>query len=125
MSQLFLFLSTMLVLLFGGNTVPNEAIKSAFNKNDAKALIEMADDKVLMNILGSEAAYSKSQGEQVLKKYFSENAGGQFDYLFKGKENDAGAFSIGEYKTRARVHRVIIQFKIVKNQHRIGNISIE
>lgn len=55
-------LVTSLILLFKiPNDIPYNSIEKAMESNDAKTIISLGKDKILLNISGKEGAYSHSQ----------------------------------------------------------------
>ena len=43
--------------------------ESAFIENNASTIVNLGKDKILLNVLGSEGAYSQSQASLVLKDF--------------------------------------------------------
>ena len=80
---------------------------------------------MLINVLGKEGAYSKSQAGLVLKDFFTKNPGDQFNFFFKGKESSEGTFAIGKYISRTGEFRVTIHFKNISGRFRIESLTIE
>jgi hypothetical protein len=124
MSYFYILLASF-VLSFAGGDIPHSELERAFNANDANAIVELSKEKVLMNILGSEGAYSQSQAKIVLKDFFSKQPNGKFSFIFKGKEADSGSFSIGNYVSRGTTYRVTFQFKKIGSVFRIESLTIE
>ena len=112
-------------LLSIGASVPYAEVEKAFEDNSSSELVRLSKDKVLINILGKEAAYSKSQSGLVLKDFFTKNPGDQFNFFFKGKESSEGTFAIGKYISRTGEFRVTIHFKNISGRFRIESLTIE
>lgn len=85
----------------------------------------MGKTKILINVLGKEGAYSKSQAGLVLKDFFGKNPGDQFEYVFKGKQSNEGTFAIGNYKAKESTFRVTVHFKKVSDDFKIESLKIE
>ncbi|MFA7273202.1 MAG: DUF4783 domain-containing protein [Crocinitomicaceae bacterium] len=124
MSYFYLLLAS-LVLSFSGADIPHNELEKAFNANDAKAIVELSKEKVLLNVLGNEGAYSQSQANIVLKDFFSKQPNGKFSFIFKGKEADSGTFSIGNYVSKGTTFRVTFHFKKIGSVFRIETLTIE
>jgi hypothetical protein len=124
MSYFYILLAS-LVLSFVGSDIPHGELERAFNANDANAIVELSKEKVLMNILGSEGAYSQSQAKIVLKDFFSKQPNGKFTFIFRGKEADSGSFSIGNYVSKGITFRTTFHFKKIGSVFRIESLNIE
>lgn len=117
-----IFTSIMLSMTSG---VPYAEIEQAFEKNSSADIARLSKDKVLINIMGKEGVYSKSQAGLVLKDFFQKNPGNSFDFFFKGKESNEGTFAIGKYTSRTGEFRVTIHFKNISGVFRIESLTIE
>ena len=124
MSYFYILLASFLLSFAGGN-IPHVELEKAFNTNDANAVVDLAKEKVLMNILGNEGAYSQSQAKIVLKEFFTKQPNGKFNFIFKGKEADSGTFSIGNYVSKGTNFRITFQFKKIASVFRIESLTIE
>ncbi|MCH2223372.1 MAG: DUF4783 domain-containing protein [Crocinitomicaceae bacterium] len=125
MNVLYSLLTSFVFLWNVGTDVPYDAIEKAFRSNNSKEIVEMSKTKVLINVLGKEGAYSKSQAGLVLKGFFGKNPGSEFEYVFKGKQSTEGTFAIGNYKTKDSIFRVTIHFKKVSNDFKVESLKIE
>jgi hypothetical protein len=105
--------------------VPYSAIDTAFDQKNAEAVVNFAREKVLINVLGKEGAYSKSQAVLVLKDFFANKSNTNFNFTFKGNESSSGAFAIGSYTSSAGKFRVTIHFKNAGDDFKIESITIE
>ena len=117
------------LFLLVGPTVPADApygsVESAFKSGDASSLAGMCKDKVLINILDDERAYSQSQATQVLKSFFSKYPSSSFSFIHKSSGSGEGAFGIGNYKSGSKEFRVTVHFKKIGGSFKIDSISIE
>ncbi len=123
MQLLYVILTSVLLSVSSG--IPYATIEKAFEKNNSSELIKMGGDKILIDILGKEGVYSHSQGNLVLKDFFTKHPGNQFDFVFKGKESLQGSFAIGNYISKKDKFRVTIHFKKVKENYQIESLTIE
>lgn len=116
---------TSILLSFTISQVPYTALEQAFKQNDAKEIVSMGKEKILVNVLGTEGVYSQSQAGMVLKDFFTRNSGGDFQFFFKGKESADGTFAIGNYKSKGETYRVTIHFKRIQGDYKIESLTIE
>jgi hypothetical protein len=107
------------------NEIPYSALETAFTANNATEIVTLGKDKILLNILGNEGAYSHSQATLVLKDFFNKKAGTSFKFIFKGKETAEGSFAIGTYASKTEVFRITIQFKKILSDFKIESLTIE
>lgn len=105
--------------------IPYSSIEKAFSSNDAGNIVSMGKDKMLINVLGKEGAYSQSQANLVLKDFFTKKPGSTFKFIFKGKESADGSFAIGNYESKSESFRVTIHFKKISGDFKIESLIIE
>lgn len=105
--------------------VPYAKLDAAFDQKNADAIVAHARDKVLINVLGKEGAYSKSQAVLVLKDFFSGKPNGNFNFTFKGTDSPSGTFAIGNYGCGNTKYRVTMHFKAAGDEYKIESITIE
>lgn len=103
--------------------VPFEEVEGAFTKGDAAKIMALGTPKILISINGVEGVYSKSQGTQVLDAFFKENPPKEFSFKFRGKEEGATSFAVGQYVSEES-YRVSIKFKKTKSTHQIESLTI-
>lgn len=125
MSFIYVFLTSFLLSFHPTEGVPYAKLEQAIEKNDAKQLVAMGKDKILVNILGSESVYGHAQAELVLKDFFSKNPGHEFSYTFKGTPTSEGAFAIGNYATNGKSYRITIHFKKLGENYQVESLTIE
>lgn len=125
MSFFYIFLTSILLSFSGQSDVPYSNIEKAFISNDAGDIVSMGKDKMLINILGKEGAYSQSQANLVLKDFFTKKPGSSFKFIFKGKESTDGSFAIGTYESKAESFRVTLHFKKISTDFKIESLIIE
>jgi hypothetical protein len=126
MSFLYVFLTSIVLSLTAQSDIPYSSIEKAFVTNDASDIVALGKDKMLINILGKEGAYSQSQANLVLKDFFTKKPGSSFKFIFKGKESADGSFAIGTYESKSsEAFRVTIHFKKIGSDYRIESLNIE
>ena len=125
MTFLYAFLTSLVVSLSIQSEIPYSSIEKAFITNDTEVIVSLGREKMLVNILGKEGAYSQSQANLVLKDFFQKKPGNSFKFIFKGKESSDGSFAIGTYESKAESFRVTIHFKKIGAEYKIESLSIE
>ncbi len=125
MKFLLVFLAFLSFSVFSQNTVPYAKIEKSFELNHAKEIVSFGKDKMLINILGKEGVYSKSQATLVLGDFFKRKPGSQFQFHFKSKASSDGSFAIGKYVSKGEEFRVTIHFKKIGDSFKIESLTIE
>lgn len=125
MALIYVFVTSIILSFVPQQAVPYAKLDSAFDQANSSYIVSQAKEKVLMNILGTEGAYSKSQAELVLKDFFSKRPNGSFEFTFKGQESAAGTFAIGTYTSGGNKYRVTMHFKNCNSVYKIESITIE
>jgi hypothetical protein len=105
--------------------VPYSSVEKAFSSNNASEIVNLGKEKILMNVLGKEGAYSKSQAGLVLKDFFIKKPCNTFKFIFKSKESADGCFAIGNYESKNETYRVTIHFKKESGNFKIESLAIE
>lgn len=125
MNFIFTVISALILLFPTQNDVPYAKIESAFVQKNATTIVENSKNKILINILGKEGAYSKSQAVMVLKSFFNQVSPKDFNFTFKGKPSANGTFAIGNYICSDKNYRVTFNFKVEGQYYKIESITIE
>lgn len=125
MNFIYAFLTSLVMLLPNQTGIPYAKIDTAFDQNNAEVIISQSREKVLINVLGKEGAYSKSQAILVLKEFFNGKNGSNFSYTFKGTESSSGTFAIGNYTSGTTKYRITLHFKNNGDDFKIESINIE
>lgn len=125
MTFLYAFFTSIILSLSVQGDIPYTSIEKAFITNNAGDIVHLGKDKMLVNILGKEGAYSQSQANLVLKDFFSKKPGSTFKFIFKGKESADGSFAIGTYESKGESFRVTIHFKKIGADFKIESLIIE
>lgn len=105
--------------------IPYSNIEKAFSTSDAGDIVAFGKDKILLNILGKEGAYSQSQAQLILKDFFTKKPSTSFKFIFKGKESSDGSFAIGTYVSKSEEFRITIHFKKIGADFKIESLIIE
>ncbi len=125
MNSLITLFTGILILFTTSIEVPYNSIQKAMTSNDAKAIVMMGKDKILLNILGKEGAYNHAQAEMILTEFFSKKPKGNFVFVFKGKENSDGVFTIGKYTFGKESFRTTFHFQAEKADSKLKSLTIE
>lgn len=120
-----LLTSYLLSFSFFSGEVPYNSLETAFANNNASEIVSLGKEKMLLNILGNEGAYSQSQATLILKDFFTKKPGSSFKFIFKGKETSEGSFAIGTYSSKNENFRITIQFKKINSDFKIESLTIE
>ncbi|OFZ54726.1 MAG: hypothetical protein A3D92_09405 [Bacteroidetes bacterium RIFCSPHIGHO2_02_FULL_44_7] len=123
--HLIFSLMTAIALSIGVGEIPYAAIERGFETNNPSEIVKYGKEKILINVLGKEGAYSQSQAGLILKDFFTKNPGSKFDFYFKGKESSDGSFAIGNYASRGQEFRVTVHFKKLGSDYKIESLTIE
>ena len=118
-------LVTFVMFSSGTMDVPFKSVESAFKSGNAKDLVSIGKEKILINVDGIEGVYSKSQATLVLKKFFTKYPAKSFSYIHKGKGSSEGSFAIGTYTSGSSEFRVTVHFKKIKGNFKIESLTIE
>ena len=118
-------LVTFVMFSSGTMDVPFKSVESAFKSGNAKDLVSIGKEKILINVDGIEGVYSKSQATLVLKKFFTKYPAKSFSYIHKGKGSSEGSFAIGTYTSGRSEYRVTVHFKKIKGNFKIESLAIE
>ena len=125
MQLIYSILTTILLSVNISGGLPYAKIEQAFEANSAKSIVAMGKSKMLVNVLGTEGAYSPSQATLILKDFFSKNPGKDFEFVFKGKESGDGTFAIGNYLSNGSKFRITIHLQKLSDNYQIERLSIE
>jgi hypothetical protein len=124
MNFLIKLVSSLVILFTVPSDIPYVTIEKAMESNDAKTIINLGTEKVLLNILGKEGAYTHSQAQLVLSEFFTKKPKGTFSFIFKGKETSDGLFAVGNYVIKSESYRTTFHFRIIKSESRLESLTI-
>jgi hypothetical protein len=125
MNSFISFLTGLFILFADTSDIPYLAIEKAMKANDAKTIVQLANEPVQLNILGKEGAYNHSQAEMILDQFFTKNPKGDFVFVFKGKETSDGTFAIGKYTLKKDSLRLSFHFREIKSLSKLESLTIE
>lgn len=125
MGLIYTLITAVILSISPSQSVPYSKIEAAFKANNAQSIVDLGKDKLLLNVLGKEGAYSQSQATLVLKDFFTKKPGNQFGFIFRGEESSAGSFAIGNYTSKGEVYRVTIHFKKEGSAYKVESLTIE
>jgi hypothetical protein len=94
-----LALSTLILTSFTTYYYSIEEVVSAMKSGNANQLSRYFDDRIDITLPGKNDNYSKSQGELILKDFFSNNDVKDFQIKHKG-ENNGSQFCFGVLQTK-------------------------
>ena len=101
-----------------------EGIVLSFRAGNAVELSRFFHTNVELIILEKEDVYSRSQAEQIIRKFFSEHKPEAFKVIFEGgKENSR--YAIGSLSTAGETYRVYILMKKQDGSPFIHQLRIE
>lgn len=101
---------------------PLEKISLAIGSGNAKALVEYFDSRIEITILDSEKSYSKAQGEQVIRDFFTKYPPTSFTIIHDGSAGNS-MFGIGTLVTSKGTFRTNIYYKKVDSAYYIHILS--
>lgn len=101
-----------------------EGIVLSFRAGNAGELAKFFHNNVELIILEQEDVYSRSQAEQIIRKFFSEHTPESFRIIFEGgKENSR--YAIGSLRTGDMMYRVYVLLKNQEGDPFIHQLRIE
>jgi hypothetical protein len=119
----------LLVSLFTASRaqgVPSQDIDMALSSGDASGVSKYFGPSVDITINNSTSTYSRTQGEQVLRDFFSKNAVRDFDIEHSGNSGGSAAtFTIGYLSTGNGRFRVYMWLKPGDNGYILKQIRFE
>lgn len=125
MSVFYAVLTSIILSVYPNQNVPYSVVESAIEKNNGKRIVDMSNQKIIINVLGSEGVYGHSQAVLILKDFFTKNPGNKFDFTFKGKATSEGVFAIGNYVSLASTFRMTVHFKKNSGDYKLESFTIE
>jgi hypothetical protein len=124
MNSLIKIITSFVLLFTLPAEIPYTTLEKSMESNDAKTIVNLGTDKILLNILGKEGAYSHAQAQSVLNEFFNKNSKGSFSFIFKGKETSDGTFAIGNYVVKNETFRTTFHFRTVKSESKLESLTI-
>ena len=124
MNSLITLLTSFIILFSVPTDIPYTSLEKAMESNDAKVIVDLGKDKVLLNILGKEGAYNHPQAELILGEFFDKKPKGTFTFVFKGKETSDGIFAVGTYSVKNESFRTTFHFRTIKSESKLESLTI-
>ena len=125
MNFLYNFITSVIISFALQSGIPYTTLEKAFVSNDSTEIVSLGKEKILLNVLGKEGAYSRSQAGLMLKDFFAKKPGGSFKFILKGKESAESTFAVGNYTFKSEVFRVTMHFKKYGGDFKMESLSIE
>jgi hypothetical protein len=101
-----------------------DGIVLAFEAGNAAELAKHFNTSIELVILEEEDVYSKTQAEQIIRKFFSENKPSSFTVIFEGGK-EPSRYAIGKLVTSTGPYRVYLLIKDHEGSPLIHQIRIE
>lgn len=101
-----------------------DEVVNAIRSGNANQLSKYFDDRVDISIPGKNDNYSKSQGELILKDFFSNNDVKDFQVKHKG-ENNGSEFCFGVLRTQSGNYRTKLYMKQKGNRQVLQEIGLQ
>ncbi len=101
------------------------SIGNALQSGNSSNLAKYFDGNVEVTILNTEAVYSKSQAEMVIKNFFSGNSPRAYKVVHNGDSGSGAKFQIGELTTSGGTYRTYVYAKEKMGTMLIQEIRIE
>jgi Domain of unknown function (DUF4783) len=124
MKRLFtLLLLSSAICSFTGIFSLDEVVQALKNGN-ASQMAKHFDNTIEISMPGKSNSYSKSQGEMILKDFFTNNVVKSFEVIHKG-ENAGSQYCIGNLVTKAATYRTTIYMKQKNDKQVLQEIRFE
>lgn len=101
-----------------------EEVITAMKAGNSAEIARYFDNTVELNMPDKSNSYSKSQGEMVLRDFFSTNTVKSFTVNHKG-ENAGSQFCIGTLVTKAGTYRTTVFMKLKGDKQLLQTITFE
>lgn len=103
----------------------SDNLSPAFKKGDASAIAKHFDGTVIITTKSGSSSYSKSQGEIVLKNFFTAHAPKNFIVVHQGTSPEGSKYFIGTLNTATGNYRVYVSSKVTPNTLSVQEIRFE
>ncbi len=124
MNALIKLVASLVILFSTTSDIPYGTLEKAMESNDAKSIINLGKEKILLNILGKEGAYTQSQAQLILSDFFTKKPKGAFSFIFRGKETSDGIFAVGNYVVKSESFRTTFHFRTIKSESKLESLTI-
>ena len=116
-----IFITSLLLIV----ATINGDVSTSLNTGNAKSLSSYFHWSVELSILEVESVYSKTQAEQILKKFFKEHPVVKYEAVHMGNAKDGSAFEIGNLVTKGATYRTYFLLKGSGSKQEIHQFRIE
>lgn len=103
----------------------NSEISKAIQNNDAKTLATFFNTTVELDMLGEEGNYSKTQAEQIIKKFFTTYPVSSYKVIHTGNAKDGSSFEIGTVVSKGSEFRTYLLLKGTGAAQKIFQFRVE
>jgi len=124
MKKTLLFLSAFSIAIFAFAQGGIDDVISAMKSGNASGVTKYFDSYVDITMPDKSSNYSKSQGELILKDFFSNNGVKSFEVKHKGN-NDNGDYCIGTLQTKNGNFRTTVYMRMKGDRQVIQDIRIQ
>ena len=124
MKKTLLFLSAFSIAIFAFAQAGIDDVISAMKSGNASGVTKYFDNYVDITMPDKSSNYSKSQGELIIKDFFSNNGVKNFEVKHKGN-NDNGDYCIGTLQTKNGSYRTTVYMRMKGGKQVIQDIRIQ
>ena len=124
MKKALLLLPVFLIVISSFAQGGIDEVISAIKSGNATGVTKYFDNYVDISMPDKSSNYSKSQGEVILKDFFTNNGIKNFDVKFKGN-NDNGDYCIGTIQTKNGSYRATVYMRVKGGKQVIQDIRIQ
>lgn len=124
MKKTLLFIPAFLIAIFSFAQAGIDDVISALKSGNAAGLTKYFDNYVDITMPDKSSNYSKSQGELIIKDFFTNNGVKNFDLKHKGN-NDSGDYCIGTLQTKNGSYRATVYMRMKGDKQVIQDIRIQ
>jgi hypothetical protein len=123
MKRILLLLPVFFITVSAFSQTGIDDVISAMKSGNASGVTKYFDNYVDITMPDKKSNYSKSQGEIILKDFFSNNGVRSFEVKHKGN-NDSGDYCIGTLQTKNGSYRATVYMRMKGNKQVIQDIRI-
>ena len=124
MKRALLLLPVLLITICSLAQSGIDDVISAIKSGNASGVTKYFDNYVDISMPDKSSNYSKSQGEVIIKDFFSTSGIRNFDVKFKGN-NDNGDYCIGTIQTKNGSYRATVYMRVKAGKQVIQDIRIQ
>ncbi len=123
--RMVIVVGLLMTALVGFSQKPVDDISNALKTGNASALAAYFHATIDLTILQKQGTYSKSQAEQVVQNFFTENKPSGFTINHDGTTGEGSKYIIGALITSTGEYRVYIYFKNLNGAELIQTLRFE